>query len=104
MGKSKTVPSNEASALRELKETIAKQADEIKVLKSALHNSKSSSSTQQQTPTSSHHHVPSTTESPNDYISTPFYTLAFRRVYWLAVFLMSLSLTAIIINGYEHTL
>jgi len=101
---SKMAPLNEASALRELKETIARQANEIKELKSALHESKSSSLTRQQASTSAHHHVPSSTESPNEYISTPFYTLAFRRVSWLAIFIFALLGTAIIINGYEHIL
>ncbi len=91
------------SALRELKEIIQKQAKEIELLKSSLEAAKSTPKTGP--PSSSHGHGPPTAEEdPNEYILAPFYKLAFRRVGWLFIFLMSLSLTAIIMNGFEHTL
>lgn len=86
------------SVLKELKETIQKQAKEIESLKSQLGHKKSISST-------SHGHGPPVADGdPNVYAKTPFYKLAFRRVGWLFIFLMSLSLTAVIMNGFEHTL
>jgi Mg/Co/Ni transporter MgtE len=92
------------SALRELKEIIKKQATEIEKLKLELKKSSLSNSS---TSTTSHGHghgPPVDDADPNLYASSPFYTLAFRRVGWLFVFLMSLSLTAVIMNGFEHTL
>ena len=89
------------SALRELKETIQKQAKEIEQLKSSL---KAASITTKSASSSHGHGPPIADEDPNVYLSTPFYGLAFRRVSWLFVFLMSLSLTAVIMNGFEHTL
>jgi Mg/Co/Ni transporter MgtE len=38
------------------------------------------------------------------YRTRPFYSIAMQRVGWLSVFLSSLSLTAVIMNGFEHTL
>ena len=38
------------------------------------------------------------------YLDRPFFSLARHRVGWLTIFLASLSLTAIIMNGFEHTL
>lgn len=91
------------SALRELKEVIQKQAKEIEQLKSSLAAS-SSSTTSKAAATSHGHGPPATEEDPSAYLSTPFYGLAFKRVGWLFIFLMSLSLTAVIMNGFEHTL
>lgn len=88
------------SALRELKEIIQKQAKEIEQLKSEL-----GSKHLKTTHTSGHGHgPPAADEDPNLYVKTPFYSLAFKRVGWLCFFLMSLSLTAVIMNGFEHTL
>ncbi|KAL7550577.1 hypothetical protein ACHAWF_013793 [Thalassiosira exigua] len=39
-----------------------------------------------------------------DYKAKPFHSIAFERVGWLAIFLVSLSFTALIMNGFEHTL
>lgn len=92
--------SSTPSALQELKETIQKQAKEIEQLKSQLQSAK-----QQTSSTTTHGHgPPATDEDPNLYKMIPFYKLAFRRVGWLFIFLMSLSFTAIIMNGFEHTL
>ena len=94
------------SALRELKEIIAKQAEEIETLKLTIQANKSSVNAKPKTAVaSSHGHgPPAAEEDPNEYIKTPFYGLAMKRVGWLFIFLMSLSLTAIIMNGFEHTL
>ena len=93
--------SSEASVLGELKETIQRQAKEIEQLKLSLSQSvqKTSSSA-----AGHQHHGPPSTGDQGSYLSSPFYQLAFKRVGWLSFFLMSLSLTAIIINGFEHTL
>lgn len=99
---------DEASAIRELKETIQKQAKEIESLKATLleksktqhednHKSKASASPMG-------HGPPISEEDHHSYLSSPFYKLAMRRVGWLAIFLCSLSLTAVIMNGFEHTL
>lgn len=88
------------SALRELKEIIQKQAKEIEQLKAGL-NKKDAPTVS----VSTHGHgPPAAEEDPNMYANTPFYGLAFKRVGWLFVFLISLSLTAVIMNGFEHTL
>lgn len=98
MTKSKQIES-EASAVRELKETIKLQAAEIEHLRKIT---KSISK-----PAAAHsHHGPPVDEDLDiaTYLSSPFYSLAFKRVGWLGVFLCSLSLTAVIMQGFEHTL
>lgn len=95
--------SSDASALRELKETIQKQKLEINKLKAALKD-KSPETTSAAAAPSAHGHVPHDDVDPDIYLSTPFFKIALKRVGWLAVFLCSLSLTAVIMNGFEHTL
>lgn len=100
----------EASALRELKETIQKQSKEIDNLKQALLLQKEKKQIHEQSATKSQqshsagHGPPADNQDPSLYASTPFYRLAAKRVGWLAIFLCSLSLTAVIMNGFEHTL
>ena len=106
-------PSSTSSVLRELKETIRSQAAEIDQLKKVL--------TATKRPISGggghghvhgHHGASSSTSSGGDddddnilrYNLKPFYSIAYERVGWLAFFLLSLSFTAIIMNGFEHTL
>ena len=100
----------EASALRELKETAAAQAEEIARLRRELGEQKQK---QKQPPRgrgggggTSHGggHGGGGEEDALAYLGRPFGALAARRVGWLAVFLCSLSLTAFIMNGFEHTL
>jgi Mg/Co/Ni transporter MgtE len=91
--------STEASALRELKETIQAQKKEIDSLKSALANKSKSAA-----PAAHGHGPPTDNQDPSLYLSSPFYKLALQRVGWLFVFLCSLSLTAVIMNGFEHVL
>jgi Mg/Co/Ni transporter MgtE len=102
--KDKRISSSDASVLNELKDTIQRQAKEIEQLKLSLSQKTSAAAS---TSGGHHHHHGS---SANDdtvsghYLSSPFYKLALKRVGWLSFFLMSLSLTAVIINGFEHTL
>ena len=93
----------QSSVLRELKETIQRQAAEIESLKKSLPSSKKSGGG-----LSGHGHGGGSEEaSPSDietYLKSSFYQIAFRRVPWLSLFLVSLSMTTIIMNGFEHTL
>jgi cation transporter-like permease len=84
----------DSAVLRELKETIKKQAAEIDALKK---------STGLKAPPSGGHGAP-VGEVDMGYLKTPFYEIAIQRVGWLSLFLGSLSLTALIMNGFEHTL
>ena len=89
----------ESSALRELKEIIKLQATEIEQLKKLTKSTSKSASAH------SHHGPPGDDDMDiASYLSSPFYSLALRRVGWLGVFLCSLSLTAVIMQGFEHTL
>lgn len=91
----------DASALGELKEIIRRQASDIAVLQQKLQDTSSSSST------ASHGHGPPVSEDAEalaHYLGTPFYRIATRRVLWLSLFLCSLSLTAVIMRRFEHTL
>lgn len=94
----------ESAVLSELKEIVRKQAAEIIELKKYQRSSLSSaaSSTQQHGL-----HGGGGDISLDDiaaYLEKPFYGLARKRVVWLSVFLGSLSLTAVIMSGFEHTL
>lgn len=100
---SKILTNDDASALRELKETIQEQTKEIETLKAAL--ATKSKDSKSSTASSQHGHGPPASDSdPGAYLHSPFYKIAFQRVGWLAIFLLSLSFTAIIMNGFEHTL
>ena len=104
--------SSSSSVLRELKGTISSQAAEIDRLKKALSSATKASTTtttatKKPAAASAHgHHGSSSTDNEDifDYKHKSFYTVAFERVGWLAVFLFSLSFTALIMNGFEHTL
>lgn len=93
--------SKDSSVLRELKETIKQQKEEIERLKKELKPSAAGASHQ------AHGHgggEAPTEEELSAYMSQPFYRVAMSRVGWLSLFLLSLSFTAIIMNGFEHTL
>lgn len=94
----------DASALGELKEVIRRQAAEIETLQKKLKEGQSASASS--TSSSSGHGPPASedAEALAKYLTTPFFMLAFRRIGWLSLFLCSLSLTAVIMNGFEHTL
>lgn len=93
----------QSSVLRELKETIQRQAAEIESLKKSLQSPKKSGGS-----VGGHGHGGASEEaSPSDietYLNSSFYQIAFRRVPWLSLFLVSLSMTTIIMTGFEHTL
>jgi cation transporter-like permease len=111
---SKKVQPEESSStvLGELKDTIRKQQEEISNLKKKLVVQQQSSSSSLSNKTSGSsvglhgggHGVPTATMDIDDYLQQPFYDIAFKRVGWLGLFLISLSLTALIMNNFEHTL
>lgn len=97
----------DSTVLGELKETIRNQAKEIEQLKADL---------KQHTTTTTkigsaghgggHGHgggEPSEEEVAH-YLQIPFYRTSFTRVGWLGLFLCSLSMTAVIMGSFEHTL
>ena len=91
---------SESTVLSELKETIRKQKIEIEKLKKNQSSAPSSSS-------SSHggaHGGGVGVEDVSSYMNKTFVQIASQRVGWLSLFLVSLSVTAIIVNGFEHTL
>ena len=98
---SKITSNDDASVLRELKELIEKQSKEIDSLKEALASKSKGKDTSVST---SSHGAPASDLDPGAYLKTPFYIIARQRVGWLGLFLVSLSFTAIIMNGFEHTL
>ena len=101
---SKTTAST-ASALGELKDTIRKQATEIDALRKQL-NQRALSGTKSAAPSHGVHGGGGDVSDDDltSYLQRPFYAVASHRVGWLSVFLASLSLTALIMNGFEHTL
>jgi len=84
----------DASVLTELKNVIKEQALEIERLKKKSNSVKS-------TPSSAHGAPDGNVSS---YLQQSFLQVAITRVSWLSIFLVSLSLTAVIVNGFEHTL
>mmetsp|Transcript_27877 Transcript_27877/g.57136 ORF Transcript_27877/g.57136 Transcript_27877/m.57136 type:complete len:312 (-) Transcript_27877:182-1117(-) len=95
-----------SSALNELKETIKSQAAEIDRLKKQLSSAEPSKTPNaKKVPSGGHAHGgTSDNEEILDYKDKTFYAIAYERVWWLAIFLVSLSFTALIMNGFEHTL
>jgi len=84
----------DASVLSELKDLIKKQALEIERLKKKPDLVKPSPSSQHCGPV----------ENVSSYLQQSFLQVALTRVSWLSIFLVSLSLTALIVNRFEHTL
>lgn len=93
--------SDDSAVLRELKETVRKQAAEIQTLQNQLKGKKKASG-------ASHGAHGGGGEASADelsaYLHRPFYSIAFQRVGWLSLFLVSLSLTALIMSGFEEVL
>jgi len=90
----------ESAVLSELKETIKRQKAEIASLKKKQ---------QTKAPSSAGHGAHGgggemMDEELHAYLQKPFARLAMHRIGWLGLFLASLSLTALIMNGFEHTL
>jgi cation transporter-like permease len=109
--KKTTTATDDSAVLQELKDTIRKQAAEIDKLRKSkvisvepvsFHNARSTSTSS----TASHgHHGPEVSvEEISHYLSHSFLHVARHRVGWLGLFLISLSLTAFIMNNFEHTL
>eukprot|EP00804_Cyclotella_cryptica_P025792 CCRYP_002674-RA/>CCRYP_002674-RA protein AED:0.46 eAED:0.46 QI:0/-1/0/1/-1/1/1/0/319 len=98
-----TMSKESSSALSELKETIKTQKDEIDRLRKEL---SSTLTKNKAVPSGGHAHGPSTGDNDEilEYKSKTAFSIAYERVWWLAFFLLSLSFTAIIMNGFEHTL
>ena len=96
-----------SSVLRELKDTIKSQSSEIERLKKELKKNKSPTTKAAAAPPAVSHgaHGGSVdNEDILDYGQKTFLAIASERVGWLAIFLWSLSFTALIMNGFEHTL
>lgn len=93
---------DETSVLRELKETIEKQANQITALKNELSKSTESATRSR----GGGHGAPSevSQEELIAYVKQPFYQTVKKRIVWLGLFLVSLSLTALIMSEFEHTL
>lgn len=91
-----------STVLRELKETIRKQAAQIEALKKQV-------GTNVAKKTSSSHGAHGgggdiSADELASYLGRPFYSIASQRVGWLGIFMVSLSLTALIMSGFEHVL
>jgi len=104
--RSEKMAKNEAGVLRELKETIRKQASEIESLKKQLSSTRGS---RPKAGGGGHggHGAGVADSSPDElaaYLHLPFYKIATTRVGWLGLFLVSLSMTALIMSGFEDTL
>lgn len=97
---------DDSAALRELKEMIQKQAAEITELKKEVQLRQTNKVVPHSTSSSSHHGGGGdvSLEELSLYLEKPFYLMARKRVGWLSLFLCSLSLTAVIMSGFEHTL
>ncbi len=93
-----------ASALGELKETIRSQKTEIEQLKAQLKNAGKATKSGGHGHGHGHGGEELTQEEVERYIHSPFYRVGFERVGWLAIFLGSLSATALIMNVFEETL
>eukprot|EP00984_Skeletonema_dohrnii_P027973 scaffold17752_cov119-Skeletonema_dohrnii-CCMP3373.AAC.2 len=99
---------NDSSALRELKDTIKTQAAEIDRLKNELTKNGITVAVKKKVvvPSGGHAHGAGSADNEDilDYKEKSSFAIAYERVPWLAVFLFSLSFTALIMNGFEHTL
>jgi len=98
---------DDSSALRELKDTIKTQAAEIDRLKNELaKNGIPADKKKVKVPSGGHAHGAGAADNEDilDYKEKSSFSIAYERVPWLALFLFSLSFTAIIMNGFEHTL
>lgn len=97
-----------ASVLGELKDTVQLQAKEIQRLKGEIKKlGGDPKATAVATSVSHGGHGGGAEPSEEDvahYLENPFYQVSLQRVGWLGIFLASLSMTALIMNVFEHTL
>lgn len=94
---SKIAQKDDASVLSELKETIRKQAEEIETLKKGAGKGPAAG-------VGHGAHGGGSTDDVSCYMEKSSFEIAVQRVGWLSLFLVSLSLTAIIMSRFEHTL
>ncbi len=95
---------NDSSVLKDLKETIQKQANEIQALQQQLVSQQQQARKSATTHSGGHGVSSASADELQSYLNQPFYRIAMKRVGWLSLFLVSLSMTAVIMNGFEHTL
>ena len=101
-----TKSGEDSTVLGELKETIRKQKEEISKLNEQL-KKPTSSTGEKATSSIGHgggHGAPAGEGDVAHYLELPFYVMAIHRVGWLGLFLISLSLTAVIMTSFEKTL
>lgn len=94
----------ESAALSELKETIRKQAAEIEALKKENASARIKKASAPTVGHGAHGAHDAMDDEILAYLNKPSYMIARHRIGWLSLFLCSLSLTALIMNGFEHTL
>lgn len=95
-----------STALNELKETIRRQAAEIMSLKQQVQKSTKKEVTKVSVASAPGHGGGGNLAADElaQYLHRPFYHIASQRVGWLGLFMISLSLTALIMSGFEHIL
>jgi hypothetical protein len=96
--------SSESAVLRELKEKIATQAKEIASLRKQVVDGSTSSSIKAPAQQHGAHGGGGPEMMADEYLQLSFLNIASKRIGWLSLFLVSLSLTALIMNGFENTL
>ena len=96
----------DSGVLGELKETIRNQQHEIEKLRDQLKQKTTKGSSAASAVSHGGHGGGGeiSEEDVSHYLQQPFYTMSFKRVGWLGIFLCSLSFTALIMNQFEHTL
>jgi hypothetical protein len=98
----------QSAVLRELKERIAAQAKEIASLRKQVHNQQADPTSSAKAPATVQQHGAHGGGGPemmaDEYLQLSFFKIASKRIGWLSLFLVSLSLTALIMNGFENTL
>lgn len=102
-----TIGDMSASVLRELKERIRTQAQEIELLKAELVRDSATTSVGRKSYVGDGGHggeCELSEEELTHYLHDPFYKVGMQRVGWLGIFMASLSATALIMNIFEATL
>jgi Mg/Co/Ni transporter MgtE len=99
-----TKASNDSTVLGELKENIRKQAEEIQQLREQLKQQTGKKAVPSIGHGGGHGAGEVSEEDVAHYLDQSFYNICFKRVGWLGIFLCSLSMTALIMNTFEHTL
>ena len=95
---------SDSTVLGELKETIRKQAKEIESLREQLKGTIAKPPPKRHAPGGHGPAVETSVDELSHYLQDPFYSISLKRVGWLGLFLCSLSITALIMTNFEHTL